>query len=126
MKELLGATALIEAGAGLALLSLPSTVAVLLLGAALETSASIVLGRVAGAALLALAVASWLARDDGRSRGTRGLVCGMALYNLGTVVILGAYGLRSTQGGVALWFAVLIHAGMTAWCVTALRKRHAP
>jgi hypothetical protein len=122
MKPALVATAVMEAGAGGALLSCPASTAVLLLGSPLETAAAIAVGRVAGAALLALGVASWLARDDGRSRGARGLVCGIVLYNLGTVVVLGAYGLRSTQGGFALWPAVFLHAAMTAWCVAALWK----
>jgi hypothetical protein len=123
MKHVLMATALVEVGAGVALSCCPSATAVLLLGSPLETPASNALGRVAGAALLALAVASWLARKDGRSRAARALVIGMVLYNLGTVVVLGAHGLGSAQGGIALWPAVVLHAAMAAWCVAAAAAR---
>lgn len=122
MKHLLIVTAVLEAGAGVALACCPSAAVVLLLGAPLETSAAVTLGRVAGAALLALGVASWLARCDSRSRAARGVVGAMVLYNLGAVVILGAAGIRSQPVGVALWPAVVLHAGMTVWCVTSLLK----
>src|SRR5271169_6479431 len=111
-STLLTATAVIELGAGLALLGCPSTTAVLLVGAPLETPASITVARVAGAALLTLGVACWLARVDTQSRAARGLVGAMVVYNLGVAVILGAAGIRSQPVGVALWPAVLLHAAM--------------
>ena len=54
MKSLYTVTAAIELGAGLALLCSPSATVVLLVGSGLDTSAAGILGRVAGAALLAL------------------------------------------------------------------------
>jgi hypothetical protein len=64
MKRLLTLTAIIEAGTGLALIAMPSIVVRLLLGSPLQTYDAVTLGRVAGAALLALGVACWLAQHD--------------------------------------------------------------
>jgi hypothetical protein len=94
----------------------------LLLGSPLDTPSAPTVARLAGAALLSLGLACWLARRD-TSRAAKGLVSAMVLYNLGAVLILGATGIRSPQPvGIALWPAVVLHAGMTVWCFTALRK----
>jgi len=113
-------TAVIELGAGLALLGCPSATVMLLAGAPLETSAALTAARVAGAALLTLGVACWLARDDTQSLAARGLIAAMVLYNLGVAVILGVAGIRSQPVGVALWPAFVLHATMTAWCIGSL------
>ena len=95
MKNLHTVTTVIEAGAGLALLCNPSAVLDLLLGTELDTPATVILGRLAGAALLALGVACWLARSDVQSRAARGVVAAMLLYNFGAVVILRAADISS-------------------------------
>lgn len=120
MKHLLVVTALIEAGAGVALICCPSETVALLLGSPLETSAATTLGRLTGAALLALGLASWLARHEGRA--ARGLVSAMVLYNLGAASILGAAGIQAQPVGVALWPVVVLHAAMTGWCIGSLRR----
>ena len=81
------------------------------------------LARVAGTALLALGVASWLAQYDAQSCAARGLVSAMALYNLGAVIILSAAGIRSQPVGIALWPAVVLHAVMAIWCVASLLRQ---
>jgi hypothetical protein len=123
MSRLLAITGVIEAATGLALLVVPSVVVELLLGSSLETAALLTVGRVAGAALLALAVACWLARGDTQSGAARGLVIAMVLYNMGAVVILGSAGIDAQSTGIALWPAVVLHAAMTIWCVTSLVTR---
>jgi hypothetical protein len=80
MKHLLTVTAVIEAGAGLTFLVVPAVVVQLLLGADIS-GAGIPLGRVAGAALLALGVACWVARGDAQSRAAKGLVTAMLLWS---------------------------------------------
>jgi hypothetical protein len=49
----------------------------LLISSALDTPAALTVGRVAGAALLSLGVACWLAREDEQSRATRGLIAAL-------------------------------------------------
>ena len=123
MKALHTVTALIELGAGLALLCFPSTTMTLLVGAPLETSAALTVARVGGAGLLALGVACWLARGDTQSHAARGLVAAMLLYDVAAVAILAFAGVGFGMKGVGLWPAVLLHAVMTVWCVACLRQK---
>jgi hypothetical protein len=120
IKSLLTLTVVIEMGAGLALLIWPSLTVTFLLGSSLDTAAALTLGRVAGAALLALGVACWLARHDGQSRAATGLIAAILLYNLSAVSILASAGISSGLAGVALWPAVFLHAAMAAWCIVCL------
>jgi hypothetical protein len=123
VKNLLTLTAVIEIGAGLALVVWPSLSVTLLLSSPLDTPAAVALGRVAGAALLALGVACWLARRDGLSRAATGLVVAMLLYNLAVVAILASAGIGSELVGVVLWPAVVLHAAMAVWCIVCLRSK---
>jgi hypothetical protein len=79
MKKLLVTTAVLEAGTGLGMLAFPSVVATLILGSALDRGVALVVARVAGVAILALATACWIARQDEQSRTTRGLVSAMVV-----------------------------------------------
>src|SRR5712671_311766 len=122
MSRLFKLTAFIEAATGLALIALPAIVVRLLLGAEIS-GASIPLGRVAGAALLALGVACWLARDDRQSCAARGLVVAMLIYNVVATAVLAFAGIGLGLHGVALWPAVVLHAAMGVWCGACLRRR---
>jgi hypothetical protein len=115
VNALCASTAMIEVGAGLALLCLPSAAAVLLLGKPLEAPAALTVARIGGAGLLTLGVAFWLARGDAQSLAARGLVTAMVIYNLGVAVVLGDAGVRSQPVGVLLWPAVILHTVMTLW-----------
>ena len=120
MRLLLKVTALLEAATGLGLVAMPSVVVQLLLGTPLDSSAATMLGRVAGVALLALAVACWLARDDTYSPAARGLVAAMFLYNVAVAALLVFAGVGLGLRGIALWPAVILHAAMAVWCVPCL------
>lgn len=121
MNRLLTVTAIIEAATGLGLIVVPALVVRLLLGVEIS-GASITLGRVAGMALLALGVACWLAHYDEQSRAATGLVGAMLLYNLGTMVILGAAGACSQLVGILLWPAVVLHGALAVWCCVCLQQ----
>ena len=123
MKRFLTLTAVIEGATGLALIAVPAIVVRLLLGAEIS-GASIPLGGVAGAALLALGVACWLARDDTQSPTARGLVVAMLMYNIAATAVLAFAGIGLGLHGVALWPAVVLHAAMAIWCIVCLR--HGP
>lgn len=119
MKTLCIVTAVIEAGAGIALLGFPSATVTLLVGAPLESSAGLTVARVGGAGLLALGVACWLARHDTRNHAGKGLVSAMLLYNIAAVAILAYAGIGLDLHGMALWPAVALHALMAVWCAAA-------
>jgi hypothetical protein len=122
MKHLLTTTAVLELGAGLALLIAPAFAVQMLPGAEIS-GAAIPLGRVAGAALLALGGACWLARGDATSRAARGLVTALLVYNFPAMLVLGAVGIQSQTAGAVLWLAVIVHAAMGIWCIGLLSKK---
>jgi len=123
IKYLLTLTAVIETGTGLVMVMSPSLLATLLLGSSLDTPAAMTIGRVAGAALITLGVACWLARKDTRSRAATGLVAAMLLYNLAAVSILASTGIGRGPAGIALWPAVILHTTMAVWCIACLRRK---
>jgi len=122
---LLAVTALAETPVGLMLLLSPSLVARLLLGASLDLPAASIAGRIAGAALLSLSAACWLARADGPSRARRGLVAAMLLYNCAATAVLAHAGAGVGLVGVLMWPAVALHAGLAVWCTASLWWREA-
>ena len=126
MKILLIVTAVLEAATGLALVLSPSMPASLLLGASLDTP-GLVVARVAGAALLALATACWLARNDPESRAASGLIAALLLYNVAVVTVLVHADTGLGLSGIGLWPTVVLHAALAVWCIACLRmKRTAP
>lgn len=117
MHSLLVVTALLEGVTGLALVTLPSLLAVLLLGTWLDAPAAVTVARVAGVALIALALTCWLTRHDGESSAARGLVLAMALYHTGVAIVLAHASIGLGLSGRALWPTVLFHTAMTVWCL---------
>jgi hypothetical protein len=111
MKKLLTITAVLEAGTGIGLLAAPSMVAQVLLGGMLDSPAAITVARVAGAALLTIGIACWLARDDGRA-----LVVAMLFYNVAAVAILAYAALSLALSGIGLWPAIGLHTALAVWC----------
>lgn len=121
IKQMFIVTAAIEAGTGLGLMVSPAPLVALLLGAALDTIGGLLVARVAGAALLALGLACWLARSDGQSCAATALIAAMALYNAVVAAILIYAGTVLGLSGVGLWPAALLHLVMAAWCGLCLR-----
>ena len=121
MHNLLVVTAVLEGATGVVLVALPSWLATLLLGSSLDAPAALTLARVAGVALVALAVTCWLARHDGQSRAARGLVRAMVLYHTGVAMVLAYASIGLALSGMALWPTVLFHAAMSGWCLTTSR-----
>jgi hypothetical protein len=122
-KLLLSITGVLEAATGLLLLVAPSVLVELLLGAAPGSPAGEIVGRVAGAALLALGVGCWLAREDTASHSAKGLIAAMLLYDVAVVVILILAWTSLALFGIGLWPVVLAHAGLAAWCAACLSAR---
>ena len=109
-----------EAGAGVALLAAPDLAIRLVFGSS-GTETGVALGRVAGAALLSLGAACWLARHDGVSAASSALVSGMLAYNA-VVVVLVLTGMLGSLGPLLSGLA-LLHGGMALWSLQLLRSR---
>ncbi|HEX3151939.1 MAG TPA: hypothetical protein VHR66_27955 [Gemmataceae bacterium] len=122
-KYLLVVTAFGEAATGLLLLFLPSVVFELLLHPSSIEPAGLFVGRIAGAALIAIGVASWLARKDRGCPAQVGILLGVLFYDVVAAVLLAYAGLALNMTGVLLWPAVVFHVAMAGWtaaCVGAV------
>ena len=120
MKLLLIIAAVIEAVAGLALLLIPTVAVSALLGAALNTATGLVAGRIAGAALVALAIACWQVRNSERGNSVTGVVEAMSFYNFAGAMVLVYAGTRLDLRSALLWPAIVLHLALGAWCVVTL------
>ena len=123
MKNLLTMTAVIETGPGLLMVMMPALAATLLFGSPLDSPAGLTAGRSAGAALIAIGVASWLMRNEGQSRAARGMVEALTIYNTAIVAIFAYAGLGLGVSSSGLWPGALVHAAMAVWCVVSLLRR---
>ena len=117
MKKVLVFAALAEAVTGLALLTFPSLVGQLLLGAELA-GVAIPVARVTGIALLALGIACWPGPP----------LVGMLTYSVVVTLYLAYIGLTGVFSGVFLWPAVALHVVLSvllgrAWLATDTRVR---
>ena len=120
-KLFLSVTAVVEAATGLCLVVLPAVLFAILLGIDNAAAAAIFVGRLAGAALLAIGVASWMARVDERTLAQLGLLTGILVYNAAATLLLAYAGVVLKLVGVLLWPAVVIHAILAAWCFGCLQ-----
>jgi hypothetical protein len=124
-RKLFTASALIEVGAGLAMMTLPALAIWLLLGVREPSPEALIASRIGGAGLLAIAVACWLGRDDPGSSSQHGLLWGLLVYNVGAFTALASAGSMLRMAGVALWPGVGLHAVMAIWCALSLRAWYA-
>ena len=120
MKLLLIIAAVIEAGAGVALLLIPTVAVSALLGVPLDTPTGLVAARIAGAALVSLAVACWRARNGDRGSPATGVVEAMSFYNFAGAMVLVYAGVRLELRSALLWPAIVLHLVLGAWCVLTL------
>jgi hypothetical protein len=112
-----------EAAVGLGLLFLPSIPFALLLGPESATVEAIFVGRIAGAALLAIGVASWMAKADELNPSQFGLLVGILIYNTAISILLLYAGVVLKMSGSMLWPTVAFHAGLAVWGVLLLGPR---
>ena len=110
-----------EASIGLGLLFLPSVPFALLLGLESATVDAIFVGRIAGAALLAIGVASWMARTDELNSSLFGLLTGILIYNTAVSILLVYAGAVLKMTGGMLWPTVAFHAILAVWGGLLLR-----
>jgi hypothetical protein len=114
-KIILAVAAAAEAGTGLLLLVSPSLVVSLLFGTEVGGIAT-VMSRLAGIALVALAVACW------PSKSVVQPLYGMLTYSALAMLYLIRIGVRGAPVGPLLWAGVAVHAVLVALLVGARFK----
>ncbi len=103
----------------MALAAAPSFLVEILLGTSLTDPTAILLGRLAGGALITIAFACWLSRD----RPQPGImVKAMLGYNVFATILLIYAALIQKFSGPGLWPAVLVHIGLLVWSISSLWK----
>ena len=115
MKKLLILTAAIEATTGLMMIAFPAFITTLLLGSSPDTLFSTTITRIAGVAIFAIGIVSWLSRYDVKSVASRGLVTALIFYNAGILIVLLFTGTALGFFCPGLWLVVIVHAVMTSW-----------
>jgi hypothetical protein len=96
----------IELVTGLTLLIIPGVVIRALIGAD-EGTASTIVGRVLGGALIGLGIAGASARVRTPERP---IVLAYVVYNVSTATVLAAASVAGTASGILLWPVVAVHA----------------
>jgi hypothetical protein len=119
-------TAAVEGVLGLFLVMLPDRPLTLLIGADNLAPETLLVGRFAGVALLAIGVVSGLARDDGGSPALRAVLAGILTYDVAAAALLVYAAIVMQMAGPVLWPAVVLHAALAVWCVLCLRAQTTP
>lgn len=119
MKLLLIISAVIEGAIGASLLTLPNFTASNLLGVPLDTPPGLVAGRIAGAALGALGIACWNARNGKGEELPNGVVVALLFYNFAAVMVLVHAGIRLRLLSPLLWLTIVLHLALGVWCVVS-------
>jgi uncharacterized protein YjeT (DUF2065 family) len=116
-NQLLTAMAVIEWGAGLALLLMPAMAAQWMFGEAMPELPMMAL-RLAGLVLFGLGTMCWAGRTSRRAAGAFRVMLG---YNLLAAVTLALVGLAKGPVGSLLWPVVVLHAGLAVLQVLDMR-----
>jgi len=116
MKLLLMVTAVVEALVGLGLFLIPAVVVSNFLNTSLDTTGGIIVARLAGAAICALALCCWQARSSERLGAGLGVVSAMLFYNVSAVVVLVYGGIRLGVQSVFVWPTIVLHSILALWC----------
>ena len=117
-RSVLGVAAAIEAVTGFVIILLPHVLIRLLFNAEV-VGAGIVIGRVAGIALISLGLGCWM----GRQAASGGwALAAMLTYNALVTIYLTVVGFGTEFVGVLLWPAAALHAALTALLAYPLVK----
>ena len=93
---------------------IPTVAVTALLGTPLGASTGLVAARIAGAALVSLAIACWQARNGERGSSATGVVEALLFYNFAAAIVLVYAGIRLDLRSALLWPAIVLHLGLGA------------
>lgn len=111
-------TALGEGATGLLLLVQPSFLLSILLGIGTAAPETLLVGRIAGAALLAFGIACWAGLRDQRP----GTLAAVLLYDVAAAALLTYAAIGLYMSGIALWPAVVLHGVLAVWATACSIK----
>ena len=121
-KSLLTVSAVVEVGAGALLLTVPAMFVALLIGGTLDSPGALAVARLAGAALLTIGFICWFSSRDPGSRTAAGIVGALVFYNAAAVGVLLYARLGMDLSGPGTLPAIVLHAGLAAWCLACVRR----
>jgi hypothetical protein len=121
MRTLMLVKFAVEILAGLAFSFFPSALFVILLGVPLDDPGAYAF-RMFGAAIFAIGLACWLAREDSASMAARALITATAFYDVAFVALLLAARFVGGLSGIALWPTVVLHSGLAVCSLFCLRQ----
>ena len=110
--------AFVEGLTGVVLFAAPALAVSMLLGTPLDPP-GIFAGRVAGAALIALAVACWQARNNERGPST-GLIAAMLFFNEAYAFLLVYASVQLGLQTAYIWPFFVLHQALSVWCMLIL------
>lgn len=112
--------AVFEGVAGVGLLVIPVMAASMLVGATLDTPGALFTGRLAGAALLTLAIACWQTRNSERGGAATGIVAAMLFHNEAAGFLLVYASIRLGLQSTLMWPVFVLHQILAVWCLVNL------
>jgi peptidoglycan biosynthesis protein MviN/MurJ (putative lipid II flippase) len=120
MKKFISLTAILEGLTGIALITTPNIIVLLLLGKPTSGPEEKITAMLAGAAILSLAVVCWLLREN---PNLQKLVKGMLFYNciIFTIAMYGVLWYGLTNPG--LWFVILSHFVLFVWGAVTVKDK---
>lgn len=111
--------ACVEGFTGVVLLTAPALAVSTLLGTPLDPPGGTFAGRAAGAALIALALTCWQARNRERGAST-GLITTMLFFNEAYAFLLVYAGVQLGLQSAYIWPFFVLHQALSAWCMVNL------
>ena len=115
-RILLTVTAIFEGIVGIGLFFTPVLVASILLNTPLETAGALVAARLAGAAIITLAICCWKARSFEIPQAAIAVVTAMLFYHFAAAAVLVYAGVRLGLQSKFIWPAIVAHAVLGLWC----------
>src|SRR5688572_6270959 len=120
-RMLLAIVALMETVAGLGLILSPDPTMQFLFGGRPD-GVGMMMGRVAGVALVALGIACWRARADSGGEARAGTVGAITVYNAGAGALLVLFAVTGQAAGLGVWSAALLHLALAAGFLASQRR----
>ena len=120
MKILLIITAIFEGVVGLGLLLVPELVGSTLLNTPLDTPGGSIAARIAGVAILSLAICCWKAYRFVSEEAALEILTAMLFYNFATAAVLAYGGTQLGLQSTLIWPAIVVHGVLGLWCAALI------